>query len=102
MIFESDLVTRYNYDLINLILSPLIKLEQTRRRRRGRRRKEKEKEYLVINVSVQEHVIFYLDLRYDTICKSHRLLNLLTGGSPSSGSSFSRSLPSRPIMERAD
>lgn len=61
MIFESDLVTRYNYDLINLILSPLIKLEQTRRRRRGKRRKEKEKEYLVINVSVQEHVIFYLD-----------------------------------------
>lgn len=59
MIFESDLVTRYNYDLINLILSPLIKLEQTRKRRR--RRREKEKEYLVINVSVQEHVIFYLD-----------------------------------------
>lgn len=57
MIFESDLVTRYNYDLINLILSPLIKLEQTRRRRR----REKEKEYLVINVSMQEHVIFYLD-----------------------------------------
>lgn len=75
---------RYDYDLINLILSPVKKSKKKKRRR---------KKNVFSYKCLGTRACNFLPRYYDTICKSHRLLNLLTKGSPSSGSSFCRSLP---------